>query len=203
MSNHPKRPRSLQHLIDVTRAAIESGELTDEQRAEAEARLKSVEERTEEEFASLDHYIRNMPPAATTDITLIILKGHLLIEQKVHEFIAQRLLSPEALAAARLESHQAICLAEAMALPNEEPKTLFATIKKINALRNKIAHVLDDPGIDNRIRDIVKTYRSSFQDVDDTLYSVLAHCYGQMSELVRLAQRPGFRLPGVAANNQA
>lgn len=190
----PRKPRpTLAEMVAVTRKAIASGKLSPEQLAEAEANLKLVEGRSEAEVESLDFFLHHMPDD-DADIILVILKGHLLIEQKVREFISERMLTPKALDAAQLETHQAICLAEALTLPNDMPKSLWETVKQLNTLRNRIAHEVEYAGIKDRIANIQKTYRKQF-DVKSGFTSVLAHAYGQMSELVRLAQHPDFRMP--------
>ena len=61
-------------------------------------------------------------PSEDADETLIILKGHLLIEQQVRAFIDQRLINPDAFRAANYTMYQCICLAEAFCLPGEEPQ---------------------------------------------------------------------------------
>src|SRR4051812_36661074 len=75
------------------------------------------------------------------DPALMILKIHLLIEEQIRAYIDERINSPMALEAARLDCHQAICLAEALCGENIQARTWVA-LRKLNTLRNDVAHNL-------------------------------------------------------------
>ena len=186
------RRQTLSELILETRAAIASGGMTEMEKADLEARCRAAEALPQEEREGHDHFLTHLPPD-DADMVLVVLKGHLLIEQRVREFIDERLLNPAALEPAKLESHQAICLAEALTLPNEEPASLWAVVRKLNELRNRIAHNLEPKGVDDRINNIISMYQSKWP-VKSGFTGVLAHCYGQLAELCRLARRKEFRI---------
>lgn len=93
------------------------------------------------------------------DLTLMILKGHLLIEEQINCLIDTRVPKHDALKDADLTAHQKICLAEAMVeetSPGGEDAWLWPAIKKLNKLRNDVAHHLSKPGIQDRIADFIK-----------------------------------------------
>lgn len=188
------RRKTLEQLVAETREVIATGELSDNERSDLEARCAAVEQMSAEERASHNHFLEHMPND-DADVALIVLKGHLLIEQRVHEFIAERILAPNALDGARLTSHQAISLAESLCLPNEEPQQLWALLRRVNSLRNALAHNLEPKDIENRISGLVGEY-SKLWPVHSGLCGVLAHAFGQLSELCRLARRPEFRTRG-------
>lgn len=75
------------------------------------------------------------------DLDLVILKGHLLIEEQVKEIVREKLSNPGALNIDRMTCHQAICLAQAL-LPIGYKKEFWSATKKFNELRNNIAHKL-------------------------------------------------------------
>ena len=77
------------------------------------------------------------------DMELVLLKGHLLIEEQVRLIVDNRLRNPGVLdeANSRLETHQAIQLARAFFPPDHMPEVWNATLK-LNKLRNDIAHKL-------------------------------------------------------------
>lgn len=93
------------------------------------------------------------------DMTLIILKGHLLIEEQIWYLIKNRVENETALTEASLTSHQKICLAEALTDEFSEDvnkgKWVWNAIKKLNKLRNDIAHNLSASGIEDRVKDYV------------------------------------------------
>lgn len=109
-------------------------------------------------FAAFERFQQHLPIGG--DLTLMILKGHLLIEEQVNLLIDNRVAKCEALKEANLTSHQKLCLAEAIIeefCPDEEEDAwLWPAIKKLNTLRNDIAHNLTKPGIDARVADFVK-----------------------------------------------
>jgi hypothetical protein len=77
------------------------------------------------------------------DIELVLLKGHLLIEEQIRQIIHSRLRNPGVFAEAnsQLGAHQAIQLAKAFFPPAHMPEIWKATLK-LNQLRNDIAHNL-------------------------------------------------------------
>ena len=91
----------------------------------------------------------------SSDLSLLILKLHLLVEEQVRAFVDERLPNNEALAAARLECHQAICLAEALSTEEVHP-VLWEAARKLNSLRNHIAHNLDLKGVEDRMNYIAE-----------------------------------------------
>ena len=90
------------------------------------------------------------------DLTLVLLKGHLLIEEQVRQIIDERVKIPQSLMAAELSCHQAICLAEAFCY--EEQKYIWGAVKKLNKIRNELAHKTEPIGLDDRIDDFLKSF---------------------------------------------
>ncbi|MEO5794633.1 MAG: hypothetical protein ABIP34_06335, partial [Rhodoferax sp.] len=75
---------------------------------------------------------------------------HLLVEEQIRAFVDERLHNKAALIKAKLDCHQAICLAEA--LSNEElHPNVWEAARKLNNLRNHIAHTLEPIGLIDRI----------------------------------------------------
>lgn len=87
------------------------------------------------------------------DLSLLILKLHLLVEEQIRTFVDERLLNKSALAAAKLECHQAICLAEALSTDDIHPN-VWESARKLNSLRNHIAHSLELKGVVDRMNAI-------------------------------------------------
>ena len=88
----------------------------------------------------------------------MILKGHLLIEEQVIVLIENRIAKFKPVEEANLTTHQKICLAEALIeefYPNGEDAWLWPAIKKLNKLRNDIAHNLAKSGVVDRVVDFV------------------------------------------------
>ena len=88
-------------------------------------------------------YYKHLPPA--DDMTLLLLKGHLLIEELIHRLVEGKLAKPGALKTAKLETNDWICLAEAL-LHDQAPNWLWDALRKLNGIRNKLAHNLEPTG---------------------------------------------------------
>ena len=76
-----------------------------------------------------------------------------MVEEQVRAFIDERLSNRRALEAADLECHQAICLAEALSTEDIHPN-VWEAARKLNSLRNQIAHNLEPKGIVDRMINI-------------------------------------------------
>jgi hypothetical protein len=101
--------------------------------------------------ASFEKFKKLLPQSE--DASLIILKLHLLVEEQIRAFVDERVAHPQALEAAKLECHQAICLAEALSTEDIDSK-VWEAARKLNSLRNQIAHNLEPKGVVDRIRKI-------------------------------------------------
>ena len=89
------------------------------------------------------------------DLMSVILKGHLLIEEQVRQIIDERVKKPDSLRDARLECYQAICIAESFF--SEEQEYIWNAFKKLNKIRNELAHKTEPVGVDDRIDDFVNS----------------------------------------------
>ena len=87
------------------------------------------------------------------DASLVVLKLHLLVEEQIRAFVAERLVHPDALKAAKLTFHQASYLAQALSHEEIDSRIWDAAIK-LNELRNDVAHQLDPPGAMQRMENI-------------------------------------------------
>lgn len=121
---------------------------------------------TKKHTEALARFFEKLPHG--NDIMLVILKGHLLLEEQVREIVDERLINPTSLRDARLSCHQMICLAEALCPKDVEP-IIWESAKKLNKLRNDIAHKLDHKGLDDQVANFVKMFPSGFEDTSDSL----------------------------------
>jgi len=91
----------------------------------------------------------------TKNIVLLILKGHLIIEEEMNELISLASLNSKKLERAKLTYFQKICLLTAL-YPTRLHDT-FYSIELLNELRNKIAHNLDHKETNFLIERFLKT----------------------------------------------
>ncbi|MEZ9593925.1 hypothetical protein AB4298_04745 [Shewanella sp. 10N.261.52.F9] len=92
------------------------------------------------------------------DLTLQILKGHLLAEEILREIFKLSLNQPHALEGSNgtsFECHQVICLVEAICPLTPKLGWVWLAAKKLNSLRNKLAHSLEPKGIEHKVTDLI------------------------------------------------
>ena len=89
----------------------------------------------------------------TNDPTLLVLKVHLLIEEQLRQLVDERVAKPEAVSEARLDCFQVVCLCEAFCAYETGPK-LWNALRKLNKLRNDLAHTLEPTGVQDRMKNI-------------------------------------------------
>jgi hypothetical protein len=76
------------------------------------------------------------------DIILIVLRGHLLIEERMTDLINQLLKKPEALKDARLSFYQKLSIVHAFFGDIKNVPTFWDCIEKLNVIRNRYSHNL-------------------------------------------------------------
>jgi hypothetical protein len=98
-----------------------------------------------------DRFRRHFP-RRSKDVALVVLKGHLLLEESVNHLLASLLRQPEAIEGANLRFHQKLCLIKA--LFRVDPHMMEAA-EKLNTMRNRLAHHLDYPQTEALVRDFL------------------------------------------------
>jgi hypothetical protein len=86
-------------------------------------------------------------------LTLIILKGHLLVEEQIDAFLDALLEHPASFRKANPHLHLRICLLRAL-LPGGAKDQLLDAVELLNTLRNRMAHHLEPP----MLRDHIERY---------------------------------------------
>ncbi|MBN2321286.1 MAG: hypothetical protein JXR49_19560 [Acidobacteria bacterium] len=89
------------------------------------------------------------------DIIISILKGHLLIEEKLSELIIVEANKPQVLKESRLTFHQKLCIAEALHW-HKNRVWIWQSCRKLNSIRNNLSHELEPSDINRRIREFLK-----------------------------------------------
>jgi hypothetical protein len=89
-----------------------------------------------------------LPPE--DDITSIVLRGHLAIEEQLDSIIKSSLQHPEALKNARLNFYQHSLLAKALKY-HDENRWVWDAIESLNKVRNNLAHELEAPKLTNAL----------------------------------------------------
>jgi hypothetical protein len=124
------------------------------------------------EIESFRRFIQKLPHGK--DPILVILKGHLLVEEQLRQIVDEHVKNPRALAKARFSCAQVICLAEAFCSDRAAASWLWEALRNLNSLRNDIAHKIEPEEFEKRVRGIVSTVGENsvfagggFGDIDE------------------------------------
>ena len=101
---------------------------------------------------SLLTFLRHFP--RTDDTTLIILKGHLLLEEEINHLLHEMLANPAALDGLQINFFIKTQFLRAL-IKNETLDNILDAAEKLNRLRNRLAHNLEPSGVEAAIRDFV------------------------------------------------
>jgi hypothetical protein len=157
-----------------------------------------MREITDRQLTAFKVFLSELPHGK--DVELVLLKGHVLIEKQIRLLIDRRVRNPVALrdANARLDCHQAICLARSFFPPDFQPEVWLA-LTKLNAMRNDIAHtIVPRQSLDDRISAWMGSFPSGVSDFTDkalrfevTLWSL----FDAVSELVDTPSAEVLQMP--------
>lgn len=93
----------------------------------------------------------------TKDLTLVLLKGHLLLEEQLMAFIKVNCERPNEIDGLRLNFAQKVGLARALGA-HALPAQVWKFTKSINRLRNQMAHTLVVPSISGDVDAVLRNY---------------------------------------------
>ncbi len=144
-------------------------------------------------------------PWSTQNETLIILKGHLLIEDLLREFCYSKTENPDELMGARLSFSQVSKLCRAL-MKNKAETWTWDCISRLNDLRNMLAHKLEPKDFELKRTAFIELAISGSNEED--LFSSFPQPFEQLAVsifvtyialAVRLKfQSPMFSLPDLA-----
>lgn len=106
------------------------------------------------EIEAFRRFVTSLPHGK--DLVLVVLKGHLLVEEQLRHVVDEHVGHPNALANAQFSCSQIICLAEAFCADRTAP-WLWMALRNLNSLRNDIAHRIEPKRFQERILDFVST----------------------------------------------
>ncbi|MGR5059928.1 hypothetical protein ACPV3O_16900 [Vibrio rotiferianus] len=96
---------------------------------------------TDSYYESLSAFYTTLPREG--DLTLLVLKGHILIEQQLNRFVRMHFPNQKPIENMFKTTHSLICVGRAYSeSDNEEIMQLWDSVGHLNSLRNKLAHEL-------------------------------------------------------------
>jgi len=127
----------------------------------------------EEENFDLSRFMEHFPIEG--DSTLQVLKGHLLLEELLRDIFELQLPHPTALKGnkgASYDCHQIICLVEAITPVSHTVPWIWEGAKKLNNIRNNLAHQLTPKGLDQKIDDLIECVKTQSPEIDEVRQEV-------------------------------
>ncbi len=134
--------------------------------------------------------------SGTADLGLIILKGHLLLEEQLKIIISERMKKPEALElyTSKWGFNQVVCLTEALC-SGEVQDDLWKCLRKLNRLRNDMAHQLEPKGLEDRIHDLKMSWPyGPGEENDDDDHWLYLNLFSMVIMLSGLARKPSSKV---------
>jgi hypothetical protein len=101
------------------------------------------------------------------ETALIVLKGHLLVEESLDSIISKFVFHPEFLEMANLGFAQKVSIARALNLTEHENE-IWEIATKLNSLRNEIAHGLNSPKRAKKTKAVIDLYLRLSADMPDS-----------------------------------
>ena len=99
----------------------------------------------------------------TDDLLAVVLRGHLLLEEFLDWLNRHCFHFPEYYDEARLPFSKKLLIVRAQVLvPNPSPDVFFDCIKKLNEIRNDLAHNLESPKLENKVDGFLKAVESGY-----------------------------------------
>jgi hypothetical protein len=104
------------------------------------------------ERQKLERVVRLLKPNAT-DPTYLVLKAHLLAEEVLYSFIESKSAHPQCIRGVRLSLNQLVPICRALHHFGDKEWWGWVALKKLNSLRNRLAHNLEPKDITDYIVD--------------------------------------------------
>lgn len=119
------------------------------------------------------------------DPILVILRSHLLVEERLRDILAQISRDPEELKAARLSFHQALYLCRAVIGRRDD--AVWDFMARLNEVRNRISHHLEPGDFDlllgSMTEKLRKDYAAQLTTPHDRFRSAIFYTCGYLEAL--------------------
>lgn len=118
--------------------------------------------------ADAEKFLEHFPEEG--DLTLQVLKGHLLVEETLRELFIMQLPYSKVLkgnGGTSFDCHQVICLVEAMTIHSQRIPWIWQAAKKLNNIRNDLAHQLSPKGLDDKVESLITFVKKESPELRD------------------------------------
>jgi hypothetical protein len=123
-----------------------------------------------------------MGMAKLEDEHLHIMRGHLLIEERLRELISTQIKNPDALIEARLTFNQLLCIAKALYWETGS-EWLWEGIMKLNNIRNSLSHKLMIENYDRDVDAFLRLIEGNNPDAQCKIFGVKSGLFLAMGSI--------------------
>ena len=134
------------------------------------------------------------------DRRLVVLQAHLLIEEQLRQLVSERARNARAIEEADLDFYQCTCVAQSF-FPLDHLPWLWVGVKKLNKVRNDIAHRLEPKGLQDRMDDFVNSVPSGFNAFDDEISRFELTLWSLFTAVSELVEAPSAKVVPLRASD--
>ena len=106
-------------------------------------------------------YAEHLPGDKEIPFEILVLRGHLLIEDELREIVKAKFVQHDAYDLQQTKYSSLLRLAQAL-YGDAVPEWKWNAAQEINVIRNSIAHRLKDETIEPRLNRLFRTYRENY-----------------------------------------
>ena len=153
---------------------------------------------TEVDFSKLERLGQHFLPAE--DLTLAVLKGHLLVEEVLEEVVVAHCKNPGLIQEQQVNFATKLLFARALT-GAEELTVVWSACKRLNSLRNALAHKLEHPDTQKRLLSFLSTFNDpniEWEKTDDELLDFrrkVIFLYGAIQGINKPLSLDGLKIP--------
>ena len=138
------------------------------------------------------------------DLTLQVLKGHLLVEEILRELFIMQLPYSRAMKGSGGTSftcHQVICLVEAMTIHSQGIPWIWQAAKRLNNIRNDLAHQLSPKGLEDKVDGLIAFVKKENPElIEEASKEGVPECEDLIITLIAMCSCLSSLKPIVASN---
>lgn len=148
-------------------------------------------------FGDMASFLKHLPNYQEPKV-LILLKGHLLIEELLRGYLDRELPNPTKFKHDQFSFAKVLSLCHALTSPKIESWG-FEAAEKLNKIRNEIAHELDSPKLQNEIDCLIcsveqhaadSVYPPEDRDEETRLYMAISDLHNEFTNVFRYKPKP-------------
>lgn len=127
------------------------------------------------------------------DILLVVLKGHLLIEEQLNKIVEKSFKNPQFIEQCGLRFSQLLKIAMALHY-KEDRKWLWEAIGQLNGVRNDFSHNLDPAKVNDKIENLCRLVSSNMRVAETDSTKRLRQCVGIILALLNDLDNRGYAI---------